>query len=63
MHHKSSTCNVLVFRDGRQEELLFRGPNRPGPAAGRCGGFIWEGLGVLGADEPFTDFLAGLRAE
>jgi hypothetical protein len=53
---------VLTFRDGRQEELLFRGPDRPGPAAGRCCGFIWEGLGVVGGDEPFTEFLAGLRA-
>jgi hypothetical protein len=54
---------VLTFRDGRQEELLFRGADRPGPTATSCGGFIWEGLGVVGGEEPFTDFLRVLRPE
>ena len=52
---------VLTFQDGRQEEILFRGPDRPGPAGSSCGGFIWDGLDVVGAEEPFTDFLHGLR--
>jgi hypothetical protein len=51
---------VVLFRDGRREEFLFRGPDRPGPSAGGCGGFIWRGHGVCCADEPFTDFLRGL---
>jgi hypothetical protein len=53
---------VLTFRDGRQEELLFRGPDRPGPSAGRCGGFVWDGIDVVGGEEPFTDFLRELRS-
>jgi hypothetical protein len=51
---------VVLFRDGRSEEFLFRGPDHPGPSAGGCGGFIWRGHEVCGADEPFTDFLHGL---
>jgi hypothetical protein len=54
---------VLTFRDGRQEELLFRGPGRPGPSAGRCGGFLWEGLDLVGGEEPLTDFLRDLSVD
>jgi hypothetical protein len=54
---------VLTFRDGRQEELLFRGPDQPGPSGGPCYGFIWDGLDVVGGEEPFTDFLRDLRVE
>jgi hypothetical protein len=54
---------VLTFWDGRQEELLFRGADRPGPTATPCGGFSWEGLGVVGGEEPFTDFLRALGPE
>ena len=52
---------VLTFQDGRREELLFRGADRPGP--GGCGGFIWDGLDLVGGEEPFSDFLAELRAD
>jgi hypothetical protein len=51
---------VLVFRDGRQEEMLFLGPDRPGPSAARCGGFIWDGHGMVCAKEPFSEFLCSL---
>ena len=54
---------VVLFRDGRREEFLFRGPDRPGPSAGACGGFIWRGHGVCCPEEPFTDFLRGLPPE
>jgi hypothetical protein len=54
---------LLTFRDGRQEELLFRGPDRPGPSRSRCFGFIWDGLDIEGGEEPFTDFLRELRVE
>ena len=54
---------IVLFRDERREEFLFRGPDHPGPAAGGCGGFIWRGSGVSGGDEPFTDFLRGLPPE
>jgi len=50
---------VLVFQDGRQEEMLFLGPDRPGPSAGRCGGFVWDGHGMLYGEEPFSEFLWG----
>src|SRR5262245_51530604 len=32
---------LLVFQDGREEELLFLGPDCPGPSAHRCCGFGW----------------------
>jgi hypothetical protein len=51
---------VLVFRDGRREEMLFLGPDRPGPSAARCGGFVWAGHGVLYGEEPFSEFLCSL---
>ena len=54
---------VLTFRDGWQEELFFRGPDRPGPSGGPCSGFIWDGLDIVGGEEPFTDFLRELRVE
>jgi hypothetical protein len=54
---------VLTFQDGTQEELLFLGPRRPGPGAGSCNGFSWDGLGVVGGREPFSDFLRELRLE
>jgi hypothetical protein len=49
---------VLVFRNGRQEEILFRGPDRPGPSGARCYGFVWDGHQVRYQDEPFSDFLS-----
>jgi hypothetical protein len=54
---------VLTFQDGRREELLFLGADRPGPGAGGCGGFVWDGFDLIGEEEPFSDFLAQLRAE
>jgi hypothetical protein len=70
--HRPACCNalkqcggsiVLTFRDGRQEEILFRGPNRPGLTGSWCSGFIWEGLDVVGGEEPFTAFLRALGVE
>jgi hypothetical protein len=54
---------VLTYRDGRREEVLFRGADRPGPGAGGCGGFLWDDLDLVGGEEPFSDFLAELRVE
>jgi hypothetical protein len=54
---------VVLYRDGRREEFLFRGPDRPGPGAGGCGGFLYRGHEVQGGEEPFTDFLRGLPPE
>jgi hypothetical protein len=54
---------VLTFQDGRQEEILFRGPVRPGPGAGDCGGFVWDGLDIVGGNEPFSAFLSELRVD
>jgi hypothetical protein len=54
---------VLTFQGGRHEEILFRGPDRPGPGASSCYGFIWDGLDVVGGEEPFTDFLRDLGTE
>jgi hypothetical protein len=50
---------VLVFEDGRQEEMLFLGPDRPGPSEERCGGFIWDGHGMSYEEEPFSELLWG----
>jgi hypothetical protein len=54
---------ILTFADGRQEELLFRGPDGPGASGEPVYGFIWDGREVIGGDEPFTDFLRELRVE
>jgi hypothetical protein len=54
---------VLMFQDGRQEEILFRGADRPGPGAGACGGFLWDGLHIIGGEEPFSAFLSELRTD
>jgi hypothetical protein len=55
---------ILVFTDGRREELLFRGPRGPGPASRDCHGFIWDGEQVdYNYDkEPFSGFLQEVRA-
>jgi hypothetical protein len=54
---------ILTFADGRQEELLFRGPDRPGSSGEPVYGFIWDGREVIGGYEPFTDFLRELPVE
>jgi hypothetical protein len=54
---------TLVFQDGRREDLLFRGPSRPGPSNSRCGGFLWEGQDVYGEDEPFTELIRDLGVD
>jgi hypothetical protein len=48
---------VLVFQDGRQEEMSFLGPHRPGSSAIRCYDFIWDGHGMINNYEPFSEFL------
>jgi hypothetical protein len=48
---------MFVFADGRQEEMLFLGPNRPGPSAVCCYGFMWDGHGMSYGEEPFSEFL------
>jgi hypothetical protein len=53
---------VLVFADGRQEEMLFRGPDRPGQGQRGCHGFIWDNEQVGYDEEPFSDFLREVRA-
>jgi hypothetical protein len=50
----------FVFEDGRREEMLFLGPDRPGFAGVRCGGFLWDGHGMCSGDEPFSQFLRAL---
>jgi hypothetical protein len=54
---------VLTYRDGRREEVLFRGADRPGPGTEGCGGFVWDGLDLVGGREPFSEFLVKLRTE
>jgi hypothetical protein len=54
---------LLTFKDGRQEEVFFRGPDRPGMSFSWCSGFIWDGLDVVGGVEPFTEFLRDLGPE
>jgi len=54
---------VLTYHSGRREEILFRGADRPGPASAGCYGFLWEGLDLVGGEEPFSTFLADLRTE
>jgi hypothetical protein len=53
---------VLVYQGGRREEVLFRGADRPGPGTTGCGGFLWDGRDLVGGEEPFSEFLAGLAA-
>jgi hypothetical protein len=51
---------LLVFQDGHKEEMLFLGPDHPGPSPVCSCGFIWDGHGMGYRDEPFTEYLHAL---
>lgn len=50
---------VLMFEDGRTEEMFFRGLDERTPR--HCYGFSWDGRGVIGKDEPFSDCIPNLE--